>query len=102
MVADRGLISADNVEALSDKGFGHILATRLHRDADVAAVLQASTAPDAAWEPCPEAGSAVCEIDHGGRRFIVASLPSATSATAPAPLSWWRPPRPSFGPWRHE
>jgi len=38
----------------------------------VAAVLQASTGPDAAWAPCPKAGSAVCEIDQGGRRFIVA------------------------------
>jgi len=72
MVADRGLISADNVEALSDKGFGHILATRLHRDGDVAAVLAASTAPEAIWAPCPEAGSAVCEVTHDGRRFIVA------------------------------
>ncbi|MFN2505064.1 MAG: IS1634 family transposase [Acidimicrobiales bacterium] len=72
MVADRGLISADNVKALSDKGFGHILATRLHRDADVAAVLGASTAPEAVWVPCPSAGSAVCEVSHDGRRFIVA------------------------------
>ena len=72
MVADRGLISADNVKALSDKGFGHILATRLHRDADVAAVLAASTQPDATWAPCPRAGSAVCDITHGGRRWIVA------------------------------
>jgi hypothetical protein len=60
MVADRGLISADNVKALSDKGFGHILATRLHRDAE------------AVWVPCPAAGSAVCEVSHDGRRFIVA------------------------------
>jgi transposase len=72
MVADRGLISADNVKALSDKGFGHILATRLHRDADVAAVLAASTSPEAVWAPCPSAGSAVCEVTHDGRRFIVA------------------------------
>lgn len=72
MVADRGLISADNVAALSDKGFGHILATRLHRDADVAAVLEASTRPDATWVPCRGAGSAVCEVDDGGRRWIVA------------------------------
>jgi hypothetical protein len=27
MVADRGLISEDNVKALSERGFGHILAT---------------------------------------------------------------------------
>ncbi|MFP5376866.1 MAG: IS1634 family transposase, partial [Acidimicrobiia bacterium] len=72
MVADRGLISADNVKALSDKGFGHILATRLHRDPDVAAVLAASIAPEAVWVPCPSAGSAVCEVAHDGRRFIVA------------------------------
>ncbi len=72
MVADRGLISADNVKALCDKGFGHILATRLHRDADVAAVLEASSGPEATWMPCPSAGSAVCEVTHDGRRFIVA------------------------------
>jgi len=72
MVADRGLISADNVKALSDKGFGHILATRLHRDPDVAAVLAASVGPDAVWVPCPSAGSAVCEVTHDGRRFVVA------------------------------
>ena len=57
---------------MQDKGFGHILATRLHRDADVAAVLEASTAPEAVWVPCPSAGSAVCEVAHDGRRFIVA------------------------------
>jgi len=72
MVADRGLISAGNVKALSDKGFGHILATRLHRDPDVAAVLAASVGPEATWVPCVAAGSAVCEIAHDGRRFIVA------------------------------
>lgn len=75
MVADRGLISADNVKALSDKGFGHILATRLHRDPDVAAVLAASIGPGAHWVPCPSAGSAVCEVAHDGRRFIVAMSP---------------------------
>ena len=71
MVADRGLISEDNVKALSDKGFGHILATRLHRDHDVAAVLEASTRPDASWSACPEANSAVCEVSHDARRFVV-------------------------------
>jgi transposase len=71
MVADRGLISEDNVKALSNKGFGHILATRLHRDHDVAAVLKASTRPEASWSPCPEVNSAVCEVSHDGRRFVV-------------------------------
>lgn len=72
MVADRGLISADNVKALGDKGFGHILATRLHRDHDTAAALEASTLPDAIWHPCPDASSAVCEVEVDGRRFVVA------------------------------
>jgi len=71
MVADRGLISAENVKALADKGFGHILATRLHRDHDTAAALEASTRIDAAWHPCPEASSAVCDVAVDGRRFVV-------------------------------
>ncbi len=32
IVADRGLISAANVEAVAGAGFDHVLATRLHRD----------------------------------------------------------------------
>ena len=60
------------MEVLSDKGFGHILATRLHRDPVEAAVLAASTGPDATWVPCPSAGPAVCEVTHDGRRFVVA------------------------------
>jgi len=71
MVADRGLISETNVKALSDNGFGHILATRLHRDHDVAAVLDAAVGPDATWAPCPEANSAVCDVDHDGKRWVV-------------------------------
>jgi len=71
MVADRGLISETNVKALSDNGFGHILATRLHRDHDVAAVLDAAVGPDATWAPCPEANSAVCDVEHDGKRWVV-------------------------------
>lgn len=71
MVADRGLISADNVKTLSERGFGHILATRLHRDADVAAVLETSTRPEASWVACPEANSTVCDVMADGRRFVV-------------------------------
>jgi len=71
MVADRGLISEANVKALSDKGFGHILATRLHRDHDVAAVLGVAVGPEATWVPCPEANSAVCDVNHDGRRWVV-------------------------------
>ena len=32
VVADRGLISSANVEVVTDAGFDHVLATRLHRD----------------------------------------------------------------------
>ena len=35
VVADRGLISADNVEVVDGHGFDHVLATRLHRDPDL-------------------------------------------------------------------
>jgi hypothetical protein len=33
VVADRGLISEDNVGTVTGQGFDHVLATRLHRDA---------------------------------------------------------------------
>jgi len=71
LVADRGLISADNLAAVEAGGFDHLLATRLHNNAEVAAALQAATAPDASWVPVPEAGSAACEVDHDGRRYVV-------------------------------
>jgi len=71
LVADRGLISADNLAAVEAGGFDHLLATRLHNNAEVAAALQAATAPDASWIPVPEAGSAACEVDHDGRRYVV-------------------------------
>jgi transposase len=73
LVADRGLISEDNVAAVEAAGFDHLLATRLHRDADVAAVLAAATASDATWVPVPDARSAACEIAHDGRRYVVAT-----------------------------
>ncbi|MGH9150656.1 MAG: IS1634 family transposase [Acidimicrobiales bacterium] len=71
VVADRGLISADNVQALDDKGFDHVLATRLHRDPTCAAALEASSLPDARWVPVPDAHSAACEVSVDGRRAVV-------------------------------
>lgn len=38
VIADQGLF-VDNVAALTDKGFDHVLATRLHRDPTCAAAL---------------------------------------------------------------
>lgn len=76
VVADRGLISTENVNALAGGGFDHVLATRLHRDPACAAALEASTRPDARWVPVPEANSAACEVqgDDGGRYVVVASF----------------------------
>ncbi len=71
VVADRGLISADNVEALGAQGFDHVLATRLHRDPTAAAALEASCRPDARWVPVPDARSAACEVRVEGRRVVV-------------------------------
>ena len=71
VVADRGLISADNVKALTEQGFDHVLATRLHRDPTCAAALEASSRPDARWVPVPDAHSAACEVTVDGRRAIV-------------------------------
>jgi transposase len=71
VVADRGLISADNVEILATQGFDHVLATRLHRDPTCAAALEASSAPDARWVPVPDARSAACEVRVDGKRAVV-------------------------------
>ncbi len=71
VVADRGLISADNVESLGDQGFEHILATRLHRDATCAAALAASARPDVQWVAVPEANSAVAEVMVEAKRAVV-------------------------------
>ncbi|MFN2504395.1 MAG: IS1634 family transposase, partial [Acidimicrobiales bacterium] len=71
VVADRGLISAENVETLGAQGFDHVLATRLHRDPTCAAALEASSLPDARWVAVPDARSAACEVTVEGRRAVV-------------------------------
>jgi transposase len=70
VVADRGLISADNVETLETQGFSHVLATRLHRDLACAAALRASCRPEAVWVPVPEAHSAACDVVVDGQRYV--------------------------------
>ena len=57
VVADRGLISADNVDVVAGHGFDHVLATRLHRDPTCAEALDAVGRPDAVWVPVPAANS---------------------------------------------
>jgi len=71
VVADRGLISKENIAALDQHGFEHVLATKLHRDPTCAAALVASAAPEATWVPVPQARSAACEVVVDGKRCVV-------------------------------
>ena len=75
LVADRGLISEKNLAEVAAAGFDHVLATRLHRDDDVARVLdEAAKVPEASWKPVPGSERTSCvEIVRGGRRFVVVS-----------------------------
>ena len=75
LVADRGLISEDNIEEVEAHGFDHVLATRLHNNEDVAAVLEIANSSSTAWSPVPEARSYATEVAHDGRRFIVVFSP---------------------------
>ena len=69
LVADRGLISEANLASVSAAGFNHVMATRLHRDTDVAQVLEVA-ATMKRWVRVDETTRAV-EITHGQRRYVV-------------------------------
>jgi Transposase DDE domain len=72
VVADRGLISVENIAAVADAGFDHVVATRLHRDPTCAEALTLSAAADAEWVPVPDARCAACDVALGdGRRAVV-------------------------------
>lgn len=75
LVADRGLISESNLTEISTAGFDHVIATRLHRDPDVAAVLHAAAHNDTDWVPVT-GGRTACEINHDGRRHVVVDSPA--------------------------
>ena len=70
LVADRGLISEANLGEVAAAGFDHVLATRLHRDSDVAAVLEQAARDDTVWVTAGRDRTA-CEIVHDGRRHVV-------------------------------
>jgi transposase len=76
VVADRGLISEANLDAVVSAGFEHVIATRLHQDHDVAAVLEAADGTDLAWVGVDQAGTTAAEITHQGRRYVVVSSPA--------------------------
>lgn len=75
LVADRGLISEANLAEVETAGFDHVLATRLHRDDDVTAVLTAAAAPDTVWVPAGRDRTA-CEVTVDGRRHVVVDSPT--------------------------
>jgi Transposase DDE domain len=76
VVADRGLISEDNVQVVAGQGIEHIFATRLHRDPTCAEALQRSAQHDAVWVPVPAARCAACDLAlaDGRRAVVVASV----------------------------
>ncbi len=56
---------------MSGAGFDHVLATRLHRDEDVAAVLELAVGADKdRWQKVPGINSSACEVAHDGRRWV--------------------------------
>jgi len=75
LVADRGLISEENLEQVAANGFDHVLATRLHGDAEVAAVLEAANDRATSWEPVEGARCFCAEVDLDGRRHVVVFSP---------------------------
>ncbi|MCP4960329.1 MAG: IS1634 family transposase, partial [Actinomycetia bacterium] len=74
LIADRGLISADNLNLVTQAGFDHVIATRLRRDPTVAAVLNKATEEDVEWVEVT-GGRTACEISHDDRRHVVVDSP---------------------------
>ena len=74
VVADRGLISASNLETVTQAGFDHLLATRLRRDRTTAQAL-AAIDRDTAWVELPQPGARAADItlENGTRTVVVES-----------------------------
>jgi len=75
VVADRGLISAANINDVDGRGFDHIMATRLHRDAACAEALALAEGDATQWVEVPAANSRAAEVTlaDGTRAVVVAS-----------------------------
>ncbi len=71
LVADRGLISEDNVEAVAAAGFDHVLATRLHNDAVVRSVLEEADAPTTSWTAVADLNCEACDLTFEDKRYVV-------------------------------
>ena len=74
VVADRGLISAANVETVAAAGFDHVLATRLRRDHIAAEALEAID-DDTAWVEVPQHRCRATDatLTDGTRAIVVES-----------------------------
>ena len=83
VVADRGLISAANVEAVTAAGFDHVLATRLRRDPTAKEALQA-IGSDTGWTDMPQYRCRAAEtpLADGTRAIVVESDARARRDTA--------------------
>ncbi len=75
LVADRGLISEENLALVQANGFDHVLATRLHRDPVVAAVLEAAAGEQAVFVPVGDDGTKATEVVYESRRYVVVDSP---------------------------
>ena len=75
LVADRGLISEENLAQIAANGFDHVLATRLHRDPSVAAVFRAAARDDAVFVAVGDDGTRATEVSYESRRYVVVDSP---------------------------
>jgi transposase len=72
VVADRGLITDDNITQVEQAGCDWLFATRLRRRKDVAAVLATAVNADAEqWVEVERFGSRVLETSYEGKRYVV-------------------------------
>jgi transposase len=75
LVADRGLISEENLALVAANGFDHVLATRLHRDPTVAAVLEAAASTQAVFVAVGDDGTKATEVVYESHRYVVVDSP---------------------------
>ncbi len=83
VVADRGLVSSDNLAAVAGAGFDHVLATRLRRD-HIAAEALGAIDGDTAWVEIPQHRCRAADMTllDGTRAIVVASDARARRDTA--------------------
>jgi len=87
LVADRGLISEENIALVAANGFDHVLVARLHRDPAVAAVLEAAASEQAVFVPVGDDGTKATEVVYESRRYVVVDPPAVTCETTPGAKS---------------